>query len=163
MMHLCSRPALLPEVSALKERYIRDRIDDQARYHHGRSTHLAAMRAKLIAFFWLCSGLAVARAIFVGIFGTSGLSDGLVHTLSHFLPLVLPCMAGCSLALVSVFDLNRQLARSREMEGFLSAAREQADACENVQALQRAITLTERFLVREIADWYTLSEEPRYG
>jgi hypothetical protein len=163
MMHLCTRPAVTPEIDHLRQSYIAGRIDDQARYHHERSVRLATMRQRLIALFWVCSALAVVRAVFVGIFGTHGLSAEVVHTLSHFLPLVLPCLAGCALALISVFDLNRELGRSREMEAFLAMARQQAAASQNVYALQRAIARTEHFLAREIADWYTLSQEPRYG
>jgi len=163
MMHLCSRPAVEPNIDQLRQRYLDQRIDDQTRYHHARSNHLATLRQRLIALFWVCSGLAVVRAVLVGIFGTAGFSLEVVHTISHFLPLVLPCLAGCALALISVFDLNRQLARSREMEAFLATAREQTAACQNVYALQRAIARTERYLTREIGEWFTLSQEPRYG
>ena len=163
MLHLRSRPAIEPPLDQRRENYIIGRIDDQARYHRNRSVHLAKMRGRLIFLFWLCSLSAVLRGILVGIFGTAGFSIEFVHTVSQFLPLVLPCLAACALALISVFDLNRQLARSREMEVFLASAREQTAVCENMHALQRAITRTERFLAREIADWYTLSQEPRYG
>lgn len=163
MMHLCSRPAVTPEIELLRQRYINGRIDDQARYHHARSVHLATMRQRLMVLFWVCSVFAVTRSVFVGLFGTEGLSVETARTVSRFLPLALPCLAGCALALISVFDLNRQLARSREMEAFLVSAREQTAACQSVFALQRAIGRTEHFLAREIADWYTLSQEPRYG
>lgn len=163
MMHLCSRPAGETEIDRLRQHYLDHRIEDQARYHHARSSHLATLRQRLIVLFWVCSGLAIVRAVLVGIFGTAGFSLEVVHTISHFLPLVLPCLAGCALALISVFDLNRQLARSREMEAFLDAAREQTAACQNVYALQRAIARTERYLTREIGEWFTLSQEPRYG
>lgn len=163
MMHLSSCPAVEPNIAHLRQSYIGSRIDDQARYHHERSVHLNRMRRRLIALFWISSILAVVRAVLVGVFGLHGLGTDVVHTLSHFLPLVLPCLAGCALALISVFDLNRQLGRSREMEAFLSIAREQTAACPNVYALQRVIARTEHFLAREISDWYTLSQEPRYG
>jgi hypothetical protein len=162
MMHLCSRPEIAPDIEQLKKDYISRRIDHQAGYHRARSARLRKVRARLTALFWICSVLAVVRGVLVGIYGTVGLSEGVVHAVSHFLPLVLPGMAGCALALVSVFDLTRELGRSHEMEVFLASAREQTAACQNVYALQRAIARTEQVLAREIADWYTLSQEPRY-
>jgi hypothetical protein len=107
--------------------------------------------------------LAVARAIVVGAFSINGFGPEVVHALNHFLPLVLPCVAGCALALISVFDLNRQIARSRETEAFLTSARDEASAAGSVRVLQRAIQRVEQFLSREIAEWYTLSQEPRYS
>jgi hypothetical protein len=163
MMHLCSLPEVAPDIDHLKQGYISRRIDDQASYHRRRSTNLKRLRDRLIVLFWICSSLAIVRTVFVGAFGTVGLSEEVVHALSHFLPLALPCVAGCALALISVFDLNRELARSYEMETFLAASREQTAACQNVYALQRAIVRTEHFLAREISDWFTLSKEPRYG
>lgn len=162
-LHLCSRPKVEAGLENLRQQYITDRLNDQLHYHQNRSTRLATLRRRLIALFWICSAAAVVRAIFIGVFGTVGLGPDLTHTLNHFLPLVLPCIAGCALALISVFDLNRQLARSREMENFLITAREQAATSQNVRALQRVVERVERFLSREISEWYTLSREPRYS
>jgi len=162
-LHLCSRPQAESGLEGLRQQYISDRLDDQLHYHQNRSTRLTRLRRRLIALFWICSAAAVCRAIFAGVVGTVGLGPDLTHTLNHFLPLVLPCIAGCALALISVFDLNRQLARSREMETFLLGAREQAAASQSVPALQRVVERAERFLSREISEWYTLSREPRYS
>lgn len=163
ILHLSSRPKQVPELERLKQQYVVCRLDDQLGYHEMRSKRLTRTRQRLIWLFWLCSGLAVIRAVVTGVFGTTGLAPDLVHTLNHFLTLVLPCVAGCALALISVFDLNRQIARSREMESFLRSAREQTAGAGSVRALQRAIERIEEFLSREISEWYTLSQEPRYG
>ena len=163
MMHLCARPAIPRPVEEIRERYVRERIDDQIHYHQARATRLASLRRRLIVLFWLFSALAVLRGLFVGLFGTEGYSLGVSRTLTQFLPLALPCLAGCALALVSIFDLNGQLAHSRTLTTFLIAARAQAQACQTLHALQRAIARTERHLAREIADWFILGQEPCYG
>lgn len=163
IMHLCSRPREGLELQYLKGRYVGSRLDEQLSYHEMRSRRLSTMRKRLIWLFWTCSGLAVARAVIASLFGTTGLGPDVVHTLNHFLPLVLPCVAGCALALISVFDLNRQIARSREMETFLRRMREQACRAGSVRSLQRSIERTEQLLSREISEWYTLSQEPRYS
>ncbi len=163
MMHLCVRPAVPLPLEEIRERYVRDRIDDQIQYHQARAVRLTRLRQRLISLFWIFSALAVLRGLFAGLYGTDGLSLEASRTLTHFLPLALPGLAGCALALISVFDLNGQLAHSRGLTNFLIAARAQTQACHNLYALQRAIARTERYLAREIADWFALGQEPRYG
>ncbi|MCC7280535.1 MAG: hypothetical protein IT487_19785 [Chromatiaceae bacterium] len=163
MMHLCARPAVPPPLEEIRERYVRDRIEDQIRYHQARAVRLARRRQRLISLFWFFSALAVLRGLFVGLYGTEGFSLEAGRTLTHFLPLALPGLAGCALALISVFDLNGQLAHSRALTNFLFAARAETRACHHLYALQRAIARTERYLAREIADWFALGQEPRYG
>ena len=48
-------------------------------------------------------------------------------------------------------------------EEFLLAARQEVETCQHPPALQRAIARVEHYLAREIADWFTLSQESRYG
>ena len=161
MMHLTARPARPHSLEDIRERYLRQRLDDQLHYHRNRAARLARLRRRLIALFWVFSVLAVLRGLFAGIHGTEGLSPEVGRTLTHFLPLALPGLAGCALALVSVFDLNGQLAHSRALTTFLSTARQEIQGCRNLSALQRVIGRTEHFLGREIADWYTLNLESR--
>ncbi len=163
MMHLCTRPAVTAPWEQIQERYLRQRIDDQIQYHQARAARLARLRQRLISLFWFFSALAVLRGLFAGVYGTDTLSLEANLTLTHFLPLALPCLAGCALALVSVFDLNGKLAHSSTLTTFLIAARAETQACHNLNALQRAIARTEHYLAREIADWFTLGQEPRYG
>ncbi len=163
MLHLCSRPAVTPPLEEIRERYLRQRIDDQLHYHQARADRLTRYRQRLISFFWVFSALAVLRGLFAGLYGTDSLGPEASRTLTHFLPLALPCLAGCALALISVFDLNRKLAHSCTLTTFLIAARAETEACQNLNALQRAIARTEHYLAREIADWFTLGQEPRYG
>jgi hypothetical protein len=163
MLHLTSRPATPPELETLRQKYVAQRLDDQLHYHQKRWTRLAKKRRRLVLLFWVCSVLAVLRAILAGIFGTAGLSPSMALTVDDFLPLALPCIAGCALGLVSVFDFNRQMVHSQEMEGFLQAAREEVEDARSVRSLQRAVERIERLLAREISEWYTLSQEPRYS
>jgi len=163
MMHLCARPATPPALKQIRERYLHQRLEDQVHYHQARAVRLARLRQRLIALFWFFSTLAVLRGLFAGLYGTEGLGLEVSRTLNHFLPLALPCLAGCALALISVFDLNGQLAHSRALTAFLVRARLEIQGCQNLYALQRAIAHTEQYLAREIADWFTLSQDPRYG
>lgn len=163
MMHLRARPATPPALEEIRERYLRQRIDDQLHYHQARAGRLARLRRWLIALFWFFSALAVLRGLYAGMFGTAGLGPEVSRTLTHFLPLALPCLAGCALALVSVFDLNGQLAHSRALTRFLLAARHEVQACQHPPALRRAIARVEHYLAREIADWFTLGQDPRHG
>lgn len=163
MMHLGARPTTPPPLADIRERYLRLRLDDQLHYHQARAARLARLRRRLITLFWFFSALAVLRGLYAGMYGTEGFSPEVTRTLSHFLPLALPGLAGCALALVAVFDLNGQLAHSRALVYFLLAARQEVETCQHPPALQRAIARVEHYLAREIADWFTLSQESRYG
>ena len=110
-----------------------------------------------------CSIAAVLRLILTAIYGTAALSPELALAVTRFLPLALPCVAGCALALISVFDLNRQLARAADIRAFLLLAQRQTATAASIRALQRVIGRVEEFLSREISEWYTLSQEPRYN
>ncbi len=161
MMHLGTRPATPAHLHEIRERYLRQRLDDQLHYHQARAARLARLRRRLITLFWTFSVLAVVRGLFVGLYGTPGFSPEVSRTLTHFLPLALPGLAGCALALVSVFDLNGQLAHSRALTTFLAAARREIQACQHVPALGRAIARVEHYLAQEIAAWFILSQDSR--
>ncbi len=161
MMHLGTRPATPANLDEIRERYLRQRLDDQLHYHLARAARLARLRRRLITLFWTFSVLAVVRGLFVGLYGIEGFNPEVSRTLTHFLPLALPGLAGCALALVSVFDLNGQLAHSRALTTFLAAARREIQACQHVPALGRAIARVEHYLAQEIAAWFILSQDSR--
>jgi hypothetical protein len=144
------------------ERYLRERIDAQIAYFEKRSRRLRFMVAGLSSGFWIFSGLAIVRGIFVAVVGMEQFDPALSRVIQSFLPIALPLAAGCFLALTSIFDLNRQLIRSREMEERLKDARTQVAQCENLPALQAAVEKAENLLAGEFFEWFTLFRIPRY-
>jgi hypothetical protein len=75
----------------------------------------------------------------------------------------LPLAAGCALSLISIFDINRQLARSRAMESLLTKARDQIEKCESMASLGRAVEHAENAFASEVFEWFTLFRYPRFN
>jgi hypothetical protein len=143
--------------------YLRDRIDDQIAYFGRRSRRLASALSIFTWSFWIFSAAAVARTLYTAFVTIPGTGQPMAEALQAFLPIALPLAAGCALSLVSIFDLNRQLASSRAMESALKTAREQVEKCENFSSLRRAVENTENAFAGEFFEWFTLFRFPRFN
>jgi hypothetical protein len=75
----------------------------------------------------------------------------------------MPLAAGCTLSLISIFDVNRQLARSRTMEELLTNFREQIQKSESLPSLRRAVENVENALASDVFEWFTLFRYPRFN
>jgi hypothetical protein len=85
------------------------------------------------------------------------------HAVQSFLPIALPLAAGCTLSLISIFDINRQLARAKAMESLLSEARKRIEKCESLPSLRRAVENTENAFASEVFEWFTVFRYPRFN
>jgi hypothetical protein len=137
-------------------------MDHQIDYFRKRSRTLHGVILILTPAFWLFSGLAIARGIFVATLGVDRFDPVLGRIVASFLPFALPLAAGCALSLISIFDLHRQLARSLEMKMRLTAARNQILKCENFVTLQTAVEKAEKLCAEEFLEWFVLFRNPRF-
>jgi hypothetical protein len=149
-------------VSSIKERYLETRIDRQIEYFGKRSHRLQIVLLVLTSLFWLLSLLAIGRGIIVATTGTAWCNAEMRRIISSFLPFALPLAAGCALSLISIFDLNRQLARSQEMKTQLTRVREQIHQSDNLVTLQNAAEKAEKLFAEEFLEWFVLSRNPRF-
>ncbi len=157
-----SPPPQASDLLAWKEHYLRTRIDSQINYFSKRSRALRRMLLILTPAFWLFSGLAITRGIFVATVGVNRFNPELGRVVASFLPFALPLAAGCALSLISIFDLHRQLARSHEMKKRLTAARNQIAQSENIVTLQNAVEKAEKLFAQEFLEWFVLFRNPRF-
>jgi len=153
-----------------RQKYLTDRIDEQIHYFRRRRKESSSALSVLSVSFWLFSFLAIARALLTGsAFGIGPLvrvtpSYPLaLHFVQSFLPIALPLAAGCTLSLISIFDINRQLARSRAMESLLIKAKEQIEKSESLPSLRRAVENVENALAGDVFEWFTLFRYPRFN
>jgi len=153
-----------------REGYLMSRVDEQIHYFRRRRKEFSGALSVLSFSFWLFSFLAITRALLTGsAFGIGPLiavarSDPFAwHFVQSFLPIALPLAAGCTLSLISIFDINRQLARSRAMESLLIKAREQIEKSESLPSLRRAVENVENALAGEVFEWFTLFRYPRFN
>jgi hypothetical protein len=146
-----------------RSEYLSQRVDEQVEYFRRRSRRLSNALFTFTCCFWIFSGAAVVRTLVTTFYGTARLDPFTMEALRAFLPIALPLAAGCALSLISIFDLNRQLAGSRAMQIALQTARAQIEKTENFSSLRRAVENTENLFAGEFFEWFTLFRFPRFN
>ena len=146
-----------------RENYLAYRISGQLSYFHRRSGRLAFMLMVLTIGFWTFSVVGLGRALFASFFSLPPAYPTVTNVVLSFLPIALPLAAGCSLSLISIFDLGRQLGSSRNMERVLEEAHRRIEKCENLSSLRRAVENTENTLAAEFLEWFALFKFPRFN
>jgi hypothetical protein len=100
----------------------------------------------------LCTAAyAVNETLHLAALGPSG-----ARVVFHFLPIVLPVVAAAYIALISINDLHRRVARYREMCHFLEAAHKQIVVTHTWHSLEHLVRRTEKALLQEVLEWHTL-------
>jgi hypothetical protein len=143
-----------------KQRYLRERIDGQLAYFSRQEARALPLLNRLRAGFFVCSSLAV---FFTAAFAVHAALPGAVPPtwvpawIYGFGPIVLPVLAGGFLALVSVNDLHRRVARYREMRVRLETARKEATFVQTWGSLERVVAKAERALLQEVFEWHSIT------
>ena len=151
------------DLAACKNEYVANRVDDQIEYFRRRSRRLGTALFIFTCSFWIFSVAAAVRTL-ITLLSAVPLSQPVVaDALKSFLPIALPLAAGCALSLISIFDLNRQIASSKAMEAALQVARQQIEKCESFSSLRRAVENTENAFAGEFFEWFTLFRFPRFN
>lgn len=170
LMKLTDPTRQVAEMGNWRRRYITTRVDEQIHYFRRRRKEFGVALSTLSGSFWFFSFLGIARALFTGsAFGIGPLisvgpsTHFAWHFVEAFLPIAMPLAAGCTLSLISIFDVNRQLARSRTMEALLINFREQIQKSESLPGLHRAVENVENALASEVFEWFTLFRYPRFN
>lgn len=170
LLKLTDRTEPIKNVDEWREKYLAQRVDEQIHYFRRRRRYFAFALSTLTLGFWVFSAAGIVRglltmsALGVGPVIRVAPSNVLLWEIFHsFLPISLPLAAGCALSLISIFDLNRQLARSRVMEALLNRARNRIEKCDSVPSLRRAVENAENTLASEVFEWFTLSRYPRFN
>lgn len=152
-----SRPM---ELELFKARYLAERLDDQRAYY---ARQLARALPQL---GWLKRGFSTATLL--AILFTAGYAVdhtwhlGWLHGAAeawayYYLPIALPVVAAGLMALIAINDLHRRVARYREMEHVLEAARRQLGFAQTWGSVERIVGRTERALLQEVVEWRTLA------
>ncbi len=71
--------------------------------------------------------------------------------------LLAAALAVACLALVSVNDLHRRVARYREMRVRLETARKEATFVQTWGSLERVVAKAERALLQEVFEWHSIT------
>ena len=170
LLKLTDTTRQITNMTEWRQKYLTTRVDEQIRYFRRRRQEFSFALSILTIGFWTLSALAIGRAVLTGsAFGIGPIfpvapSDFFAwHAVQSFLPIALPLAAGCALSLISIFDINSQLARSRAMESLLIKAKEQIEKSETLPSLRRAVENTENAFASEVFEWFTLFRYPRFN
>jgi hypothetical protein len=163
LLKMTDRKQEVPNIAEWRQNYLTGRVDDQINYFRRRHRNVGLLLAILTFSFWTFSALGIGRTIVTSMLSIPYSSDLVVKTMQAFLPIALPLAAGCALSLISIFDLNRQLARAGAMQRVLEASRRQIEKSESLPTLRRAVESTENLFAGEVFEWFTLFRYPRFN
>lgn len=139
--------------------YSEQRIGDQLKYYRKQEQRALPLLHKLRRVFWIATWLAMAC---VAVYAVTLSMD--VHapawlqtTVFSFLPISLPVAAAATISIISINDLQRRVARYRDMQAALAASQAQITYCSTWNSLERVVLRTERALLQEVIEWHSLA------
>jgi hypothetical protein len=160
VLHRRSMAAQSATMDQFKQLYLAHRIDDQHGYYGRRLAQALPLLRRLRAGFWVTTVLAIICTACYASAETWHFVEVPAATkewVFHFLPIALPVVAAAFLSLVSINDLHRRVARYREMQTTLDAARKQIAYSQTWGSLERIVQRTERALLQEVFEWHSIT------
>jgi hypothetical protein len=158
---LHSRSAVSDPMSMadFKQNYMAQRIDDQIAYYQRQEGRALPQFTRLNAGFWITTVLAIVCTFAYAVARTWDFEParGVVSSVFYFLPITLPVVAAAFISLISINDLQRRVARYREMKFMLLDSRNQVKFCETWNSLERVVLKTERALLQEVLEWHSIT------
>jgi hypothetical protein len=150
------RPVSIDEFRGI---YLAKRIDDQLAYYRKREERALPLFFRLKAGFWISTLLALACTLAYAVCHSAQVEvpEWVRSTGFYFLPIALPVVAAALISLISINDLQRRVARYREMQLMLAESRQQVAYCRTWNSLERVVLKTERSLLQEVLEWHSLT------
>jgi len=139
--------------------YREKRIDDQLAYYRKQEARALPLLRKLRKLFWIATVLAMACVAAYAMTLSVHVHPPvwLQGTVFNFLPISLPVVAAATISIISINDLQRRVARYRDMQATLEASRAQIIYCSTWNSLERVVLRTERALLQEVIEWHSLA------
>jgi hypothetical protein len=146
-------------IDEFKRIYLEKRIDDQFAYYKRQEGRALPLFVRLKMGFWIATILALICTAAYAIAHTMGteVPEWTRSTFFYFLPIALPVVAASFISLISINDLQRRVARYREMCSMLEASRKQITFCQTWNSLERLVLKTERALLQEVLEWHSIT------
>jgi hypothetical protein len=146
-------------IDEFKSIYLETRIDDQLAYFRRQEARALPTFNRLKMGFWIATVLAIGCTTAYAVCHTAHVE--VPHwtrmTVFYFLPITLPIIAAALISLISINDLQRRVARYREMQLMLEESRKRLVFCQTWNSLERVVLKTERALLQEVIEWHSLT------
>ena len=159
VLHRRGAPEKRANLDTFRQKYRTSRIEDQLRYYRHRLEKAAPLLSRLRLGFAVSTILAIVCMTAYALHHSLHLPPAppLVEALVfQFLPIVLPAIAAAFIALMSINDLHRRVARYREMCHLLETARIRIRVTHTWHSVEHLVRQTERALLQEVLEWHTL-------
>jgi SMODS and SLOG-associating 2TM effector domain 1 len=158
ILHSRSTVANPMSITDFKQNYIRQRIDDQITYYQKQEGRALPQFKRFKVGFWVTTLLAIACTLSYAVAQTwhYEIAGWLAASVFYFSPIILPVVAAAFISLISINDLQRRVARYREMKFMLMDSRNQVKFAETWNSLERVVLKTERALLQEVLEWHSI-------
>jgi hypothetical protein len=139
--------------------YREQRIEDQLKYYRRQEQRALPLLHRLRQVFWLATVMAMVCVTIYALTLSNHVHvpAWLQHTVFDFLPICLPVAAAATISIISINDLQRRVARYRDMQATLGACGAQISYCSTWNSLERVVLRTERALLQEVIEWHSLA------
>ena len=159
ILHSRSTSAQPVAMADFKKTYLDKRIDDQLAYYRRQENRALPLHTRLKAGFWIATILALISTAFYALCHTMDVAvpRWVEMVIFYFLPISLPVVAAAFISFISINDLQRRVARYREMRAMLEDSRKQVAYCQTWNSLERIVLRTERALLQEVLEWHSIT------
>jgi hypothetical protein len=139
--------------------YLTERIEHQLAYYRRQQGRALPLFRRLKLGFWIATLLALGSTLAYAACETAGIDAprGIISTVFYFLPIVLPVVAASLISLISINDLQRRVARYREMQQVLEDSSRRLAFCRTWNSIERVVLRTERALLQEVLEWHSMT------
>ena len=159
VLHSRSAVAQPVPMEEFRRIYLQKRIDDQLAYYRRQEAKALPQFARLKTGFWAATVLALLCTLAYAVCHSIGaeVPESVTMVAFYFLPITLPVVAAALISLISINDLQRRVARYREMQGVLEDSRTRIAFCQTWNSLERIVLKTERALLQEVLEWHSIT------
>lgn len=145
-------------IEEFKRIYLAKRVDDQLAYYARQVNRAEPHFRRLKAGFWVATIFALASTAFYAASRTlhAELPGWLTGTTYVFLPIALPAVAALMISIISINDLQRRVARYKDLHAVLAISRAKVASCRTWNSLEHVVLKTERTLLQEVIEWHSI-------
>ena len=158
ILHTRSSATRPVPIEEFKRIYLEKRIEDQLTYYDRQVNRAQPLYRRLAASFSIATVLALVSTAFyaIGVTLDLDLPAWIKGTAYVFLPISLPAIAAAAISIISINDLQRRVARYKDMRNLLKASRAQVSSCRTWNSLEHVVLKTERALLQEVIEWHSI-------
>jgi hypothetical protein len=159
ILHSRSANAQPVSMDEFRRIYLEKRIDDQLAYYRRQEARALPLFKRLKMGFWVATLLAMACTLAYAVCHTGhfAVPKWLETSVFYFLPISLPVIAASFISLISINDLQRRVARFREMQLVLEDSHKRVTFCQTWNSLERIVLKTESALLQEVLEWHSIT------